>query len=457
MRMPTVASIVTPLVGLAWLCAPTNAQDPCDGPIIVEASVPYVAPQGPVHRILVDGETVWLVQAGTAMRFQKVGGAWQHNSSLSMPTGSPVAHFDAHGEWAYAGYILYHQDPISGAWQPMEQYFGSNNGTGTRLGDFFILGHEELYPTYPPYYTVRGTALLGTQGFYIGWAIGNGWYSEFHQAASGARFALGYAFAQYPNYPVVCPILVGSLSGTQSSISAPTISQLPPIPQVQYYGDLTLSDNCVAVVAQRPGGIGTYQLNAWAFVGGQWHFLDTGDFWEDWVGAKACAATEDAVYVSHTNLAGEHLIAEFVLTPAGSVVAGREIAHYPSSLAPGTELFAAKGTLLVTAKPSTRSPSGRELVIMRTRPVTDCDGDGVLDCAAIGSGASADINGDSVPDDCQCISDLFADGVVNAADLGIVLSNWGSTLPTPADINEDGLVSAFDLGQVIGSWGPCQN
>jgi len=51
----------------------------------------------------------------------------------------------------------------------------------------------------------------------------------------------------------------------------------------------------------------------------------------------------------------------------------------------------------------------------------DCDADGTGDVCEITAGA-ADINVDSIPDTCQCIADIFPDGVVNGADLGVLLS-----------------------------------
>ncbi|MBI1304105.1 MAG: hypothetical protein GC172_10000 [Phycisphaera sp.] len=48
--------------------------------------------------------------------------------------------------------------------------------------------------------------------------------------------------------------------------------------------------------------------------------------------------------------------------------------------------------------------------------------------------------------------DLDGDGVVNGADLSILLSAWGSADPT-ADIDGDGSVGAADLSVLLGNWG----
>lgn len=50
------------------------------------------------------------------------------------------------------------------------------------------------------------------------------------------------------------------------------------------------------------------------------------------------------------------------------------------------------------------------------------------------------------------VGDLTGDGVVNGADLGIVLTSWGSN--GPGDINGDGIVDGADLGLILTNWTP---
>jgi hypothetical protein len=47
--------------------------------------------------------------------------------------------------------------------------------------------------------------------------------------------------------------------------------------------------------------------------------------------------------------------------------------------------------------------------------------------------------------------DLNGDGVVNGADLGLLLGAWGSA--GPGDLNGDGTVNGADLGLLLGAWG----
>lgn len=54
----------------------------------------------------------------------------------------------------------------------------------------------------------------------------------------------------------------------------------------------------------------------------------------------------------------------------------------------------------------------------------------------------------------SCPADLDGNGVVDGADLGLLLGDWGSTA-SPADLNGDDMVDGADLGRMLGAWGPC--
>ncbi len=57
-----------------------------------------------------------------------------------------------------------------------------------------------------------------------------------------------------------------------------------------------------------------------------------------------------------------------------------------------------------------------------------------------------------------CAADLFPNGIVDAADLGIMLSIWGPcTGACVADLDGDGQVGASDLSTLLAAWGPCAN
>ncbi|MBL9148312.1 MAG: hypothetical protein JNM94_06415 [Phycisphaerae bacterium] len=52
-----------------------------------------------------------------------------------------------------------------------------------------------------------------------------------------------------------------------------------------------------------------------------------------------------------------------------------------------------------------------------------------------------------------CTGDLNDDGLVDGADLGILLGQWGSR--GSADFDGSGSVDGADLGTLLGAWGPC--
>lgn len=52
-----------------------------------------------------------------------------------------------------------------------------------------------------------------------------------------------------------------------------------------------------------------------------------------------------------------------------------------------------------------------------------------------------------------CPADLSGDGVVNAADLALLLGGWAGS--GDADLNNDGTVNSADLALLLGAWGAC--
>lgn len=76
------------------------------------------------------------------------------------------------------------------------------------------------------------------------------------------------------------------------------------------------------------------------------------------------------------------------------------------------------------------------------------------------AGSFQDDGGNSIQAECpgECIADINDDGIVDGADLTLVLGEWGDC-PTegecPADLTGDGIVDGADLTIVLGAWGPC--
>ena len=69
-------------------------------------------------------------------------------------------------------------------------------------------------------------------------------------------------------------------------------------------------------------------------------------------------------------------------------------------------------------------------------------------------GRYEDLGGNAI---CDCAGDLTLDGTVNGADLGILLSAWGTCGGSCAsDLNRDGAVNGADLGAMLSQWGSCE-
>lgn len=68
-----------------------------------------------------------------------------------------------------------------------------------------------------------------------------------------------------------------------------------------------------------------------------------------------------------------------------------------------------------------------------------------------------DEDDNGVPDECgtPCPPDLDGNGMVDAADLGLMIARWGRCAGCVEDLTGDGLVDAADLGLLLGAWGPC--
>ncbi|MDG2022354.1 MAG: DNRLRE domain-containing protein [Phycisphaerales bacterium] len=50
-------------------------------------------------------------------------------------------------------------------------------------------------------------------------------------------------------------------------------------------------------------------------------------------------------------------------------------------------------------------------------------------------------------------SDINGDGIVNGADLGLLIGDWGPCGGCPGDLDQNGVVNGSDLGLLLASWG----
>ena len=60
-------------------------------------------------------------------------------------------------------------------------------------------------------------------------------------------------------------------------------------------------------------------------------------------------------------------------------------------------------------------------------------------------------------EDCggDCPGDFNGDGIVDGADFGSLIANWGACSGCPEDLNGDGVVDGADVGLFVSNWGPC--
>ena len=94
----------------------------------------------------------------------------------------------------------------------------------------------------------------------------------------------------------------------------------------------------------------------------------------------------------------------------------------------------------------------------------DCNSDGIVDFGQIRAGELEDANTNNIPDCCEqgvacnCPADLDGNGNVDAVDLAVILSKWGTNggkdYPQ-ADVDGSGEIDGADLATVLSNWGPC--
>lgn len=89
----------------------------------------------------------------------------------------------------------------------------------------------------------------------------------------------------------------------------------------------------------------------------------------------------------------------------------------------------------------------------------DCNRNCIDDTQDISDGFSLDVNGNEVPDECECIADFDNNGTVDVHDLLFLIGTWGAIStpenPLATDLNGDGVVAVLDLMIAVGDYGPC--
>ncbi len=119
------------------------------------------------------------------------------------------------------------------------------------------------------------------------------------------------------------------------------------------------------------------------------------------------------------------------------------------------------GSQLILSDAETLDTSGTPLLVS----AGDLDGDDDADLITINEFAASELSGGVAGNPFSAVTilpnsaniapilvgDINGDGMVNGADLGLLLSAWGSSDPA-ADLSGDGLVNGADLGLLLGNW-----
>lgn len=88
----------------------------------------------------------------------------------------------------------------------------------------------------------------------------------------------------------------------------------------------------------------------------------------------------------------------------------------------------------------------------------DCNGNDVSDRVDIALRVSSDVDGNEIPDECQCLADRDGNLTINVDDLALVLGAFGAIAEEPgfsaaADANRDQVISLSDLAIVLSGFG----
>ena len=76
-------------------------------------------------------------------------------------------------------------------------------------------------------------------------------------------------------------------------------------------------------------------------------------------------------------------------------------------------------------------------------------------CEVVPPQSFTDAGGNQIVPTCPtCPADFNCYQGVGAADIGLLLGAWGTSLPS-YDLDGDGIVGGSDLGFLVGQWGVC--
>ncbi|MEI6052864.1 MAG: hypothetical protein WCQ44_09200 [Opitutaceae bacterium] len=81
----------------------------------------------------------------------------------------------------------------------------------------------------------------------------------------------------------------------------------------------------------------------------------------------------------------------------------------------------------------------------------DCNNNSMMDVCEIALGIAKDCNSDGIPDSCQVLNggDFDGSGVIDTADIGYILLDFGDCVNCPTDLDHSGNVGTEDIGLLL--------
>lgn len=392
----------------------------CPEGLYVQQVIPLLTPAGVAEKVIAAEGVIWVVQSGLAIKFAEVNGEWVTDSVVAVPLGS-MRRFDGRRSVCVVDGWMYQQA-----------------GDGTPWSQWWYIDLGLNWPNWNQF-----GARLTASTVYYAYSGGQDFYNWASRPIGGGNPTFRGGEALGNQHFVSSSNRVGTARIWNGIGTFPGIG---PTPMLSFV-DVDISDTLSAAVYRQPGG----QIVLASTLGGaQQNYAVTaeGSAFE----ASRCAAGASSVFALGWVAGmqtGESLV-EFRVAADGQIRAVQDM-HLGASGPMGAD---GDGLVAVT-RANASTPSGRELLVIRRHQIIDCDGDGVDDCIATTSGLAPDINHNLVPDSCECLADLFVDGQVNGADLGILLNQWALGKSSISDIDRSGTVDGSDLSILLNSWGAC--
>ena len=184
---------------------------------------------------------------------------------------------------------------------------------------------------------------------------------------------------------------------------------------------------------------------------------DTNSDWDIFLHDRQTGETT-RVSVSSAGVEGNGSAVNPTLSADGRLVAFHSGATnlIPSDTNANTDVFLHDRQTGETTRVSVSTANDEVLGFSLTAAFSDDGGAVVFGSSAdelvpgVSNGSTRDI---FIRDLGACTADLNADGVIDGADLGALLGDWGQ--PGATDLNGDGVTDGADLGLLLGQWGAC--